>query len=176
MAKPQISYIVALGAFLCCVVWMSHSARAQVLDLKLVTADQLHEEIAVSGEKITVVNFWATWCGPCREEFPAFVQLGKNFDTKGVDVVFVSMDFDDEQPAVTSFLASQGVKGVSYLRMGDDNTFINAIHEDWSGVLPATIIYGSGGTLLDFWQADTISYDDLETRVVKLLSKSSSTG
>lgn len=149
--------------------FLSLPGRAQTPDLAIVTHEQLRQAITDSDAEVKIVNFWATWCGPCREEFPDFIKLGKDFENKGVTVFFVSMDFDDEQPAVLAFLAEQGWTQRSYLRTGNDDEFISALHDDWSGVLPATFIYGPDDDLHDFWQGKPVGYDMLATRVNAVL-------
>ena len=140
-------------------------AMAQSAEVLPVTYEELLSAIEDTEATATVVNFWATWCGPCREEFPAFVKLGKDFDTEGVRVLFVSMDFDDEVPEVQAFLEEQGWNQASYLRTGNDNEFIAALHQDWTGVLPATMVYDASGTLVDFWQGEPVEFEELHTRV-----------
>ena len=76
----------------------------------------------------------------------------------------MSVDFEDLADDVHAFLAAQGVTGVSYLKTGTDNDFVNAVHPDWSGAVPATFLYDQAGTLRTFWEGDT-NYEDLATRV-----------
>jgi len=54
-------------------------------------------------EPVTIVNFWATWCPPCQEEFPAMMELQRLLEGKGVEILFVSVD--DDWKAVPPFLA-----------------------------------------------------------------------
>src|ERR1041384_5011802 len=84
------------------------------------------------GAKVVLVNMWATWCGPCREEFPDIVRLAKNYRDRGLRVVFVSWDTD---AAVTwRFLAKQGVDFPSYIKADSerDPAFIDAIEPRWT--------------------------------------------
>jgi cytochrome c-type biogenesis protein len=48
---------------------------------------------------VVVVNYFATWCGPCREEFPDLEKIARDYKERGVDVVGVGLDTDDESPA-----------------------------------------------------------------------------
>ncbi len=118
--------------------------------------------------RVVVVNFWATWCGPCRVEFPELVKFGKNFADQGVDIVFVSTDFETDVQVATEFLKEQGVPWPSYIKTGIDFEFIEAFHKQWSGALPATFIYDRDGNLRAFWEGVT-SYDELEQTVGTLL-------
>lgn len=157
---------LAAVSFLLILLFGPQDVRAQEAVIRPVTYDALLSEIKDTDAEVTVVNFWATWCGPCREEFPAFVQLGKDFESEGVRVLFVSMDFDDEVPEVAAFLAEQNWDRPSYLRTGNDHEFISALHDEWSGVLPATMVYRQEGELVDFWQGEPVTFEELHTRVL----------
>ena len=141
------------------------AGQADAQELVEVDQEELQRLIEEREAAVTVVNFWATWCGPCREEFPDFVKLGRDFEEQGVDVLFVSMDFPGEQEAVRSFLADQGWEEPSYLRVGKDHAFIAGMHDEWTGVLPATLIYTQGGTLVHFTQGDPLHYETLVEHV-----------
>ena len=122
------------------------------------------------GAKVVLVNMWATWCGPCREEFPDIVRLAKNYRDRGLRVVFVSWDVDD---AVTRrFLAQQGVDFPSYIKADSerDPAFIDAIEPRWTGAFPATMIYDGTGKTRDFWEGKA-SYAQIEQRVLEVLKQ-----
>ena len=72
----------------------------------------------------------------------------------------MSSDFEDQLPAVRKFLAEQGVHDTTYLKSGDDMSFINKLSSDWSGALPATFVFGADGRLLSYWEgeADTSKF------------------
>jgi len=106
---------------------------------------------SLKGEKAVLLNVWATWCVPCVEEFPMIVELGKEIED--LDVVFISADFEEQTDAVYSFLKKKGVGGKSFMKEEKDETFINGLHPEWSGLLPFTILYGkNSGKIVDFWE------------------------
>ena len=160
---------VAHCIILLCFVLPAQRAQAQEANVAEVTIAQFKQILQENDATLTVVNFWATWCAPCIEEFPYFVQLGKDLADQGVKVFFVSMDFEDEKPAVEAFLADQGYSGTSFLRTGKDHEFILGIHEDWTGVLPATFVYSQDGSLADYWQGMPVDYETLKERVLGAL-------
>lgn len=95
-----------------------------------------------------LVNFWATWCGPCREEFPDLVKLRGEYDESRLDFVLVSLDDpSDIDKAVPEFLSEQRATGLtSYLlHATDESVAINFVDPDWSGELPATFLYDRAG-------------------------------
>ncbi|HYM81181.1 MAG TPA: TlpA disulfide reductase family protein, partial [Candidatus Limnocylindria bacterium] len=97
------------------------------------------------GAEVVLVNIWATWCAPCREEFPDLMRLNERYRDRGLRLILVSADFEDQLPLARRFLAKQGVDFPSYLKTGDDMRFINAMDSRWTGALPATLIYDGRG-------------------------------
>lgn len=124
--------------------------------------------VQAPGAKVTVLNVWATWCEPCREEFPDLVRLGHEYQGRGVRLVLVSGDFDTEKAAVNKFLTDQGVDFATYIKSGDDMKFINGLNPKWSGALPATFVYDGNGRLRDFWEGKA-SYQQMEERLLRVL-------
>jgi thiol-disulfide isomerase/thioredoxin len=117
-----------------------------------VSASAILERAARPGARATLVNVWATWCGPCREEFPGLLKVARSRAGDGLRLMLVSADFDDQEPAVRDFLAARAVTDTAFLKTGDDMTFINTLSPKWSGALPATFIYDGGGRLVAFWE------------------------
>ena len=144
---------------------------ADRVDLRPVSATELLELIDGSDAEAVLVNIWATWCTPCREEFPDIVRLYRAYAQRGVEVVFVSGDLEADMPQVLEFLAAQGVDFPSYLKVGKDLEFIDTFHPGWSGLLPATFVYDASGSLRHFWEGEA-SYEIFESRVLEVLSHS----
>lgn len=130
--------------------------------------DDLRAELDSRRGRVVIVNFWATWCMPCRVEFPDFVRFGKEFADKGVDVVFVSTDYEPDMPHVVDFLKEHDVPWESYIKTGVDFEFITSFHSEWSGALPATFVFDKDGRLRVFWEGLT-SFDELEASVTDVL-------
>ena len=116
-----------------------------------VTPAQMPAVTATRGGR-TLLNVWATWCEPCREEFPALLSVARARAADQVRLVLVSADFPDQLPAVRKFLTEHGVTDTSYLKNGDDMSFINSLSPKWTGALPATFVYDAGGHLVEFWE------------------------
>jgi thiol-disulfide isomerase/thioredoxin len=138
-----------------------------------VTAADLAARVASDGARATIVNVWATWCVPCREEFPALLSVARSRAKDGVRLVLISADFPDQGPAIRAFLKAHGVTDTTYLKTGDDMSFINGLNPRWTGSLPATFVYSRGGKLSEFWEgrADSIRFT---TALSKALAPSGS--
>ena len=132
------------------------------------TAAQVLDAVRAAQAKVVVVNVWATWCIPCREEFPDLMRLRRDYRAKGVDVLFVSGDFSSERDAAAAFLSEQGVDFPTYIKTGDDMAFINAFDPKWSGALPATFIYDGQGKLRHALLGKS-SYAQFEAQVLDVL-------
>jgi len=98
--------------------------------------------------KPLLVNFWATWCGPCREEFPELVEIDAEYRGK-IDFFTVSLDFVEEMDTtVPGFLKEMKAEMPTYVLVSaDENALISSISKDWSGALPFTILYDEKGEI-----------------------------
>ncbi len=123
-----------------------------------------------SGSKVVLLNMWASWCGPCRQEFPDLVRVQREFEPKGLKVVFVS--WDDTTDEAAAFLAKQGVTAPSFLKVNkqSDQDFLAALEPKLTGALPTTLIYNGQGKLVQFWE-ETASYEKFKAAVEKALDQ-----
>lgn len=96
--------------------------------------------------QVVLVNFWATWCEPCRQEFPRLKELQERYHPRGLVVLAVSVDVPSAYPQVRKFLREQKPGFATYLKKpAEDEEFINAIDPNWTGALPATFVYDITG-------------------------------
>ncbi len=148
--------------------WTSSNAEPSLLE---VDAKALFKKIESSPASLTIVNVWATWCEPCKEEFPDLLSVARDFASRKVDLVFVTTDFEEDRAAAIDFLKSQSVKLPSYALGGKESAFIEALHPDWTGTMPATFIFSKKGQRLRFFQGK-IHREQLEKALVELLEGS----
>ena len=132
------------------------------------TAADVLARVRGSNAKATLVNVWATWCGPCREEFPGMLDVARAHRADGLRTLLVSADFDDAKPAIARFLAGQSVGDTTFLKVGDDQSFIDSLSAHWSGALPATFVYDRSGRLVTSWEgrADRTRFESAVTRAL----------
>lgn len=123
--------------------------------------------LANDSEKLRLINIWATWCGPCKIEYPEFIRIHRMF--YGRDFEFVSITSDDlsKKDNALEFLQSKesGVK--NYIFSGKDKySLIEAVDPNWNGALPYTILVEPGGKVVYSVQ-NTIDPLELKRTIVE---------
>jgi thiol-disulfide isomerase/thioredoxin len=96
-----------------------------------------------------LVNFWATWCDGCREEFPDLVKIDNDYRAKGLNFLSVTLDeVADKSRAVDFLKEMKATMPVVLLNVNDPEPAIHAVDEKWDGALPATFLYDHEGKLV----------------------------
>ncbi len=101
------------------------SSTKPVADPALIDQQGYQDILGKYRGKPLLVNFWATWCEPCRDEYPMLNELAKKYAPQGLRVVGISLDSDGEMILV-----------------------INAVYAKWSGAIPASFFYAADGRLI----------------------------
>jgi thiol-disulfide isomerase/thioredoxin len=93
--------------------------------------------------KPLLVNFWATWCDPCRDEFPDLVKVDQDYRRKGLDFIAISLDdaADIKTAVPRSLRQVKATMPVYLLNVSDPEPVILAVDKEWGGALPATFLY-----------------------------------
>ena len=99
--------------------------------------------------KLRLVNFWATWCGPCVSEFDELIEQNLRFRHRGFELVTVAAQFPDEEAKVLKFLQDHHASTRNLL-FGDTDKYalIEAFDKEWNGELPYTLLIGADGQVL----------------------------
>jgi len=129
----------------------SRSARAVKPDpVRAVNAEEMQALLKRDGKHPLLVNYWATWCDPCRDEFPDLVKIDRDYRAKGLDFIAISLDdLVDIKTAVPKFLLAMNAKMPVYLlNVADPEPAINMVDKDWSGAMPATFLYDNKGKVV----------------------------
>lgn len=125
--------------------------------------------VAAYKGQVVLVDFWATWCTPCREEMPQLVKLSRDYRAKGFRLVTVSCDEPEDHTKAALFLASAGAPEPAYLKQAkEDEAFINSVEKTWSGALPALFLYDRSGRLVRSFIGET-EISAIEQALRKLL-------
>lgn len=122
-------------------------------------------------QKPLLVNFWATWCDPCREEFPDLVKIEKQYRARGLEFTAVSLDdLADIKTSVPKFLRDMNVTSPTYLlNVSDPELAMAQVDPQWSGALPATFLYDSEGKIA-YKRLGRIKVDELTAAIEKLFA------
>jgi thiol-disulfide isomerase/thioredoxin len=133
-------------------VAIPNTASSQDISINLMNEKMLQEFISNRNGKYLFLNVWATWCAPCREEFPDLIKLAQLFSGNGVEFAGLSVDYPDEiESKILPFQEKNPVNFPIYIQNFEDKeNAINLLNEKWSGAIPATFIYGVDGTQLHF--------------------------
>jgi thiol-disulfide isomerase/thioredoxin len=122
-----------------------------------------------SSGKVRLINFWATWCGPCITEFPDLVIIDRMYRGRSFEFVSISADKQARKTDALSFLKKQEASNKNFI-FNDDDVYklIEAVDNGWQGALPFTMIIEPGGKIL-YKNQDMI--DPLEVKKVIVNSK-----
>lgn len=125
--------------------------------------------LAAQKGKVVLVDFWATWCVPCRKELPELGKLEAKLKAKGLVLVTISADEPESAAEAKEFLIKSGVTAPGYLKSPiDDDAFIKNIDAKWGGELPALVLYDKSGKKVKMWKGEA-ALSEVEAAVAKLL-------
>src|SRR5260370_3783535 len=123
--------------------------EAEPVRLEMASAQDLKKLRTNPTEKVLLVNFWATWCGPCVEEFPDLQTTYRMFRHRDFDLVTVSTNLPDEKAGVMKILQSQHASSRN-LQFGTEDTYAlqAAFDAHWESGVPFTMLIAPGGKVL----------------------------
>jgi thiol-disulfide isomerase/thioredoxin len=130
----------------------------------------LKDLISKPKEKPLLVNFWATWCDPCRDEFPDLVKIDTDFRPKSLEFITVTLDdVGDIKTKVPQFLTQMKATMPAYLLdVADPEPAINAVDPKWQGDLPATFLYNAKGEIV-FKHLGRVNITELREAIERLV-------
>lgn len=155
----------------CSTKWMYKSAGRQKemqeiekkpVNVKPATAEDLKSLHKNATGKLLLVDFWATWCGPCREELPRFETMYRMYGHRAFDLVTVSINYPDEKPGVIKVLNGEHATSTNYILSSTDiYSQLAAFDPNWNAAVPYTLLIRPDGEIV---YRSTGSTDDLKLK------------
>src|SRR5205823_7048709 len=147
------------------------NAAASLPKVTQIDIEGLRKLLKPSGKPL-LINFWATWCGPCREEFPDLVKIDAAYRGK-IDFITISLDdLAEINRDVPKFLNENKAQMPAYLlKTPDEDAAIALVTSEWSGNLPLTILYKATGETA-YLRKGKIHPEDVTAEIDKLLGPS----
>ena len=174
VAALLLGVVAAVGASVAGVPQTQAPRDPQIIDLH-----GYQELVWQYRGKPLLINFWATWCEPCRDEYPMLNELAKEYAPKGLRVVGVDSDQDGDLILMRRFIARYKPVFPNYRKKpgkpDEEAEFNQAVLPEWRGQLPATFLYDKDGRLIGhfFGARDRETY---EAVIRKLLGSDGSGG
>jgi len=129
------------------------------------------EQYIAKSDTPVIVNFWATYCVPCIKEIPYFQEVVKQYETKGVQLLLVSLDFRESFPDKIKGFADKKkfTSPIVWLDETDADYFCPKVDTTWSGVMPATLFINNKKGHRSFFEEE-MSKEEFETEIRKILN------
>ncbi|MDF2156576.1 redoxin domain-containing protein [Algoriphagus sp. CAU 1675] len=122
--------------------------KEKEVTLEKLSTSGLADLLKNNSDELLLVNFWATWCGPCIIEYPEFVYIQRMYGERDFQFVSVSMDNPDQADKALKYLKGKASALPNYIMDTDDKyEVIKVVGEDWDGSLPITLLIEPGGRI-----------------------------
>ncbi|HOA36990.1 MAG: redoxin domain-containing protein [Bacteroidetes bacterium] len=149
------------------IVKAKESWAKEPVNLEMISADQVKALLKNDGKKLRLINVWATWCGPCVQEYPDFITLKRMYKSRPFEFISISADDPAKKEKVLDFLREQQSSVSNYLFNTDDKyQLIEAIDPNWQGALPYTILVEPGGKIV-YAKPGPIDFAEMKTLIVE---------
>lgn len=154
----------------CFILLMFFTLGVSAQQVRTVKFEQLEEMLNAEDKKLLVVNFWATWCIPCVKELKHFERLSREYESRNLKVLLVSIDYPDKiEKVLKPFLKKNNITAETVvLDESNANKWINRVSEKWEGSIPATLIIDTESKGRSFYEQE-FTYEELQKITEPLL-------
>lgn len=145
------------GTFGCSTKWPEKAEAREAAEAKIDATPVHLEKIDAEGLKklrqptghVTIINFWATWCGSCVAEFSDLQDTFRMYNDRDLELITVSANMPDEEPGVMRFLQKKHATSRNYLFASDDTAALQAAFDPkWQSAVPYTVVFGPKGEVI----------------------------
>ncbi len=157
MRRIPLTIMISLLALTC----FSQVQKVKITDLEKMIADS---------KGPMIINFWATWCKPCVDEIPYFLEELKDNKNDSLRLILVSLDGDDQFPdALNKFVVKRKYEKARLLWLDETNAdyFCPKVDPKWSGAIPASLFINNNTGYRNFIE-EQISHEKLKEEVKRL--------
>jgi thiol-disulfide isomerase/thioredoxin len=128
------------------------------------------EKIIAESDKPLIINMWATWCKPCVEEIPYFLEEANKHSKDSLTLLLVSLDFNESFPeAIKKFMIKRHITApVLWLNETNADYFCLKVDAKWSGAIPATLFINNKTGYRNFIE-EQLSHEELKKEIMAIL-------
>ena len=152
------------------VILIALAGHAYSQQIPVYNFEEFEHYLNQDNDSVYFVNFWATWCIPCVKEMPAINQIAEKYANSKVSILLVSMDMPNKiESRVIPFISKHKIHStVVILDDPDFNSWINKVNTQWSGGIPASLVYTKKSR--DFYE-QSFEFEELNTIIQTKLNE-----